>query len=32
VYIKAPYPLSSTMPATYRAGVIETIRETIAAE
>lgn len=32
VYIKAPYPLSSTMPATYRAGVIETIRETIEAE
>ena len=32
VYIKAPYPLSSSMPATYRAGVIETIRETIEAE
>ena len=32
VYIKAPYPLSSTMPATYRAGVIDTIRETIEAE
>jgi hypothetical protein len=32
VYIKAPYPLSSAMPATYRAGVIETIRETIEAE
>ena len=32
VYIKAPYPLSSSMPATYRAGVIETFRETIEAE
>ena len=32
VYIKAPYPLSSSMPATYRAGVIDTIRETIEAE
>ena len=29
VYIKAPYPLSDKMPATYREGVIETIRETI---
>ena len=32
VYIKAPYPLSSSMPATYRAGVIDTIRETIESE
>lgn len=29
VYIKAPYPLSETMPSTYREGVIETIAETI---
>ena len=32
VYIKAPYPLSSSMPATYRAGVIDTIRKTIESE
>ncbi len=32
VYIKAPYPLSESMPSTYREGVIETIRETIEQE
>lgn len=32
VYIKAPYPLSDRMPATYREGVLRTIRETIESE
>ena len=32
VYIKAPYPLSDKMPATYRDGVIKTIADTIAEE
>lgn len=32
VYIKAPYPLSDRMPATYRQGVLDTIKETIAQE
>ena len=32
VYIKAPYPLSDKMPATYRQGVLETLKETIEQE